>query len=77
MDRDANGDEYYALPDTVVDEDEEENDHDLENPWDVRRRERARRAWQRIATEVRSGDMLLRAAAIDPTVGQTLSTDEK
>lgn len=49
---------------------------DDENPHKIQLRQRAQQGWQRIAAEVRNGDMLLRAAAINPTRNK-LSIDDK
>eukprot|EP00977_Amphora_coffeiformis_P029082 scaffold38594_cov191-Amphora_coffeaeformis.AAC.1 len=73
-----NGGDYHALPDHHHHHHHHhcDADHDNENPRNLERRQRARQAWQHIAAEIKNGDMLLRAAAIDP-MGRTLSTDER
>ena len=73
-----NGGDDHALTDDDGDDDNfDYANTDQENPGEVeRRQQRARQAWQRIASEVKNGGMLLRAVAIDP-MGRTLSTDER
>lgn len=54
-------------------------EHPEENPPRLQARQRARDAWRRIAGEVRSGDMLLRADAMDPhrMSSNKISVDER